>query len=162
MTFIRQLENPKAVNNTNLKNIILDPEFNWRYVESTGMPFYSHTILTRPEGTYSAVFSHYMDHVLLAVNEILGYNNINYKFFLRSNANCVHADRDVQLSRPHVDHEFPHINLIFYLTNTGGKTYCEDEFHDPKEDDVILFTGKHWMERPKLGRRVILINTLYT
>ena len=103
-----------------------------------------------------------MEPVGFVVNEILDYNNIKYKFFLRSNANCVHADRDVQLSEPHVDHEFPHINVIVYLTNTGGKTYCEDEFHDPKEDDVILFTGKHWMERPNIGRRIILVNTLYT
>ena len=126
------------------------------------MPFYSHTFLTRPEGSYSKVFSEYLDPVCLVVDEILSFNNIRYKFFLRSNAHCVHADNDIQLSEPHVDHEFPHINVILYLTNTGGKTYCEEEFHDPKEDDVLLFTGEHWMERPKLGRRVILINTLYT
>jgi hypothetical protein len=156
------LVNPKTENYKQLKSLILDPEFNWRYHNSTGMPFYSHTFLTRPEGAYSKVFSEYLDPVCLVVDEILSFNNIRYKFFLRSNANCVHADNDIQLSEPHVDHEFPHINVILYLTNTGGKTYCEEEFHDPKEDDVLLFTGEHWMERPKLGRRVILINTLYT
>ena len=159
---IHQLVNPKTENYTNLKSIILDPEFTWRYEKSTGMPFYSHTFLARPDGTYSEPQSNYLNRVCFVVNEILGYNNIKYKFFLRSCANCVHADRDVQLSERHIDHDFPHIYVLLYLTNTGGKTYCEDEFHDPKEDDVILLTGEHWMERPKIGRRVILVNTLYT
>ena len=159
---IHQLVNPKTENYTKLKSIILDPRFTWTYDKSTGMPFYSHTFLTRPDGTYSKPDSSYTNHVCFVVNEILGHNNIKYKFFLRSNANCVHADRDNQLSEPHVDHDFPHINVILYLTNTGGKTYCEDEFHDPKEDDVILLTGEHWMERPKIGRRIIIVNTLYT
>ena len=159
---IHQLVNPKTENYTNLKNIILHPTFTWTYAKSTGMPFYSHEFLARPEGGYSNVSSNHLNHVCFVVNEILGHNNIEYKFFLRSNANCVHPDNDVQLSEPHVDHDFPHINVILYLTNAGGKTYCEDEFHDPKEDDVILLTGKHWMERPKVGRRVIIVNTLFT
>ncbi len=159
---IHQLENPKTVNYTDLKSLILDTNFNWCYSNSTGMPFYSHTLLDRPEGKYSEVVSQYTEHAGCVVDEILRHNNKKYKFFLRSNVNCVHPDNDVQLSEPHVDHDFPHMNVVIYLTNSGGKTYCEDEFHDPKEDDVILFTGKHWMERPKVGRRIILVTTLFT
>jgi len=159
---IKVLKNPRTDTYTNLKQIISDQNFNWVYQDSkTGMPFYSHTLLNRPEGKYSEVVSTHTEHAGCVVDEILRHNNIEYKFFLRSNVNCVHPDNDVQLSEPHVDHDFPHINVIVYLTNSGGKTYCEDEFHDPKEDDVILMTGEHWMERPQVGRRIILVTTLF-
>ena len=160
---IEQLVNPKTENYNNLKNIIFHSDFVWHYADSnTGMPYYSHVFLQRPDNSYSQIRSEHLNRVAFVVDEILKHNNIKYQFFLRSNANCVHSDKGVQLSEPHVDHDFPHINIIVYLTNTGGKTYCEDEFHDPKEDAVILMTGKHWMERPKTGRRIILVNTLYT
>ena len=163
MTFIRQLTNLKTENYNNLKNIILSPSFTWQYEDSkTGMPFYSHTLLERPDGKYSEVMSAHTELAAKVVDEILRHNKIQYQFFLRTNVNCVHPDNDVQQSLRHVDHNFPHINVLIYFTNVGGKTYCGDEFHDPKEDDVILMTGEHWMERPKVGRRIILVNTLFT
>ena len=166
ITLIRQLTNQKTDNYRDLKNIILSQNFPWFYADSlTGMDYFSHIFLERPESgevPYQQVVSEHLNRVSFVVDEILKHNNIEYKFFIRSNANCVTPDNDVQLSEPHVDHDFPHINVLIYLTNSGGKTYCEDEFHDPKEDDVILMTGEHWGERPKVGRRIILVNTLYT
>jgi hypothetical protein len=160
---INILKNYKTPQYTEFKELVLSDTFPWRYQDSdTGICFYSHGLLTRPEGKYSEVISQYSEFGMSVVAEILQHNNIQYKFFLRSSLNCLHPDNDVQSGEPHVDHDFPHINVIIYFTNTGGKTYCEDEFHDPKEDDVILMTGKHWGERPKVGRRIISVNTLYT
>ena len=84
-------------------------------------------------------------------------------FFLRSNANCVHADTGDQFSEPHIDHRFPHFNLLVYLTNEadGGETIVDDEKFFPKANNVILFTGKHYMKRPSIGRRVVLISTIF-
>mgnify|MGYP001314520817 CR=1 FL=1 len=159
---IQLLQNPKTPNYLEFKKLVFDREFKWEYTESaTGMPFYVHGLLKRPEGSYSVVSSDYAKFCMFCVHEILQHNNIEYKFFLRSALNCVHPDNDVQLSKPHVDHDFPHINVIIYLTDAGGKTYCEDEFHDPKEDDVILMVGEHWMERPKVGRRIVSVSTLF-
>ena len=31
----------------------------------------------------------------------------------------------------------------------------------PQENDIILFTGKHYMKRPSNGRRIILISTIF-
>ena len=136
--------------------------FPWLYQDSgTGMPYYLHNLLGKPEGRYSERLSEHTDFCLYVVQEILQHNNISYKFFLRSAINCVHPDNDHQISQPHVDHGFPHLHILIYLTNAGGKTYCEDEFHDPKEDDVIMLEGEHWMERPKVGRRIISVNTLF-
>ena len=58
-------------------------------------------------------------------------------------------------------HHFPHKNILLYLTDTGGKTFVEEEYHDPKEDDVIIFSGNHWAELPKTGRRIVIVNTIY-
>ena len=60
---------------------------------------------------------------------------------------------------PHVAHTFPHKNLIVYLNDAGGKTFVGDEVHDPKEDDVVIFSGIHNNERPKNTRRVVLVAT---
>ena len=159
---IQLLQNPKTPLYLELKELIFAGKFNWQYRDSdTGMPYYVHNLLNRPEGSYSKPLSEHSKFCMFCVHEILEYNNIKYNFFLRSAINCVHPDNDHQLSKSHEDHDFPHINVILYLTNAGGKTYCEDEFHDPKEDDVILMTGKHCMERPKVGRRIILISTLF-
>ena len=160
---IKLLHNNKTVAYNSFKKAAISDGLTWQYQDSdTGMPFYCHSLLSRPEGSYSLVADEKLTELAThVVKEILENNEIKYQFFLRSALNCVHPDNDVQLSEPHVDHDFPHINVILYLTNSGGKTYCEDEFHDPKEDDVILLTGEHWMERPKVGRRIISVNTLY-
>ena len=101
----------------------------------------------------------------MVMAEIIDYNslykNIPY-FFLRSNANATHPDSGRQYSDRHVDHpNTPHSNLIVYLTDTDGDTIIGDNRHSPKEDDIVLFTGEHCMQRPTKGRRVILISTIF-
>ncbi len=161
---INVLSNNRSPEYLELKKIVLAENFPWNYQDSgTGMPFYCHSFLTRPEGKYSEVCSQFTELAAYVISDLLEQNKLatNY-FFLRSAANCVHPDSDIQLSEPHVDHDFPHINMLVYLTNAGGKTYCEGVEHDPKEDDVVVFNGEHFMERPTKGRRIILVNTLYT
>ena len=96
--------------------------------------------------------------------EEIGYDNKIFDpsqyFFLRSSANCNHAEGGIQLSEPHVDHDFPHWNMIVYLEGDGS-TFVEGEEYVPKEDDIILFKGEHYMQRPSKGRRVILVSTIY-
>ena len=36
----------------------------------------------------------------------------------------------------------------------------KDEVHIPQEDDIILFTGEHYMQTPRDKRRVILVATM--
>ena len=51
--------------------------------------------------------------------------------------------------------------MLVYLTNTDGETFVEDEVHLPKEDDIIIFTGNHFMKRPSKDRRIVLISTIF-
>ena len=75
----------------------------------------------------------------------------------------MHADSGEQFSEPHIDHRFPHFNLLVYLTNEGdgGETIVEDEKFHPQANNIILFKGKHHMKRPCVGRRVVLISTIF-
>ena len=97
------------------------------------------------------------------LKEIVEYNQLfdpQRYFFLRSSANCNHAEGGIQFSEPHVDHDFSHWNMIVYLQGDGS-TFVEGEEHVPEEDEVILFKGEHYMQRPSKGRRVVLVSTIY-
>ena len=170
---IKVLKNPLTSNYINLKEHILSQNFPWRYRISTNsynsnsdghthMEYYGYTFLSRPEPDgYSEPTSKLLDSNLTVLREILSANEFfNEYFFLRTSANCVHPRNGIQLSEPHLDHNFPHYNLLVYLTNSGGETFVENEVHSPKEDDVIIFTGKHYMKRPSNDRRVVLIATI--
>ena len=162
---IKVLENPITSNYLELKELVLSSEFPWLYSYSTKMPFYSHVFLDRPENAkFSNPQSEFLGLNLKVLDEIIQHNNLfDRYFFLRSNANCVHSDSGEQFSEPHIDHRFPHFNLLVYLTNEGdgGETIVEDEKFHPQANNIILFKGKHHMKRPSVGRRVVLISTIF-
>ena len=163
---IKVLKNPKTNHYREFKSTVLSKEFPWRYNVSTNMDFYSHVFLQRPElNGYTEPHSKWTNQTCIVMGEIVDYNGL-YKdipyFFLRANANATHPDSGRQYSDPHVDHpNTPHSNLIVYLTDTDGDTIVENDRYSPKEDDVVLFTGQHYMQRPSKGRRVILISTIF-
>ena len=115
---LKVLKNPVTSNYVDLKQFILSNDFVWRYDTSTGMPFYGHTFLERPEETgFSEPLSELVNLNLTVLKEIIDFNNLfDRYFFLRSNVNCVHPDNDKQFSEPHIDHDFPHFNLLVYLS----------------------------------------------
>mgnify|MGYP001305946168 FL=1 len=163
---IKVLKNPKTNHYREFKSTVLSKEFPWRYNISTNMDFYSHVFLQRPElNGYTEPHSKWTNQNCIVMGEIVDYNGL-YKdipyFFLRANANATHPDSGRQYSDPHVDHpNTPHSNLIVYLTDADGDTIVENDRYSPKEDDVVLFTGQHYMQRPSKGRRVILISTIF-
>ena len=162
---INILSNPCSIGYTHVKDVFLSSNLLWNYYDSeVGVPYYGHILLNRPElNRYSSVFSEHLDPVVCAVDEILKHNNFtNNYFYLRSAVNCTISDGTNKQTAKHVDHDFPHKNILLYLTDTGGRTFVEDTYYDPKEDDVIIFSGSHWNELPQTGRRVVIVNTIYT
>ena len=88
------------------------------------------------------------------------YNNIDIDMIYRMCANCVHPTEKNIPGPEHVDHLFPHKNLIVYLTNfKGGATCCGGETYNGKEDDIITFEGTHNFYPPVDNRRVVLVAT---
>lgn len=182
---IKTLKNPKTNLYIDYKNYINSPKLSYYYYQTstipkygnewfskdkskehnyTNVPFYSHRIIERPDGESNArvpkITSDLFESSLEICGQILDFNNINYTYFLRMNINIVHPQETVVRSIPHKDHEVEHKNLIIYFTDSGGKTFVGDDFHDPKEDDIIIFDGvEHFMETPKEKRRIILVAT---
>ena len=173
---IQLLQNSKSDNYYLLKNTILDKQFPWFYSETTtpneksikrhrDVPMHSHTFIQRPEMFgFSKYDSTAYQLALDVVREILTENNIltNSYFVLRLSTNCTYPSEGIQLSMPHVDHNFPHLNILTYLNSAGGSTFIEGEEHEPIEDQSILFSGEHYIQLPKKERRIVLIGTLFT
>jgi len=101
----------------------------------------------------------YIEGAVRALKEILDFNKIEIESFLRVAANMVYPDPDVDTTFIHVDHHCQHKNMLVYLTDAGGETITENDFHDPKEDDAIIFKGYHTHNVPKTKARVVLVAT---
>jgi len=173
---IQLLQNSKSDNYQLLKNTILGEKFPWFYYGSTtpvngkdvtghrNIPQHSHAFIARPEKNgFSRHDSTAHKLAVDVVREILTENNIrsNSYFVLRLSTNCTYPSEGIQLSMPHVDHNFPHLNILTYLNSAGGSTFIEGEEHEPIEDQSILFSGEHYIQLPKKERRIVLIGTLF-
>ncbi len=131
------------------------------------LAFYSHGFLQGPSPMhkwYPNPNSEYLPYVEPFLGQIFELNNISPHCVYRINANAVHPVEGNVLTVPHYDHEFPHKNLIVYLTDVGGDTIAFDDkgkkhVFTPKEDDIVVFEGLHCMVPPKQGRRVIIVVT---
>jgi hypothetical protein len=171
------LKNPKTENYQKLKNSIFDNYFPWFYQKTsttgednipghTNIPFYCHTLLDRPDKgkKYTESKSSASQLSVAVVSEILQFNNPNAEFFfLRMSVNATYHVIGNQFTIPHNDHSFPHTNFICYLTDNhgGGRTFVEGhQPYEPVEDECIVFTGEHYMELPRKGRRVNIVATL--
>ena len=83
----------------------------------------------------------------------------HFNMMVRFSENSTHPEQKYIKTSLHTDHDFPHKNMLIYLTDAGGNTFVEDEKFAPEEDDVIIFEGLHWHQLPKHKRRVVLVMT---
>jgi len=167
------LKNPKTDTYKKFKNLVLGGDFPWFRVEHTAyedyqeghedFPFLSHKFLTRPLDSclYSKVNSQYVEHMQEVFREIVLANDIDPQVIYRMNANAVHPTENNLPSPVHVDHNFPHNNMIIYLTDTqGGSTMVEGKEYMAQEDDVLIFDGKpHCARPPRKDVRIVLVIT---
>ena len=179
---IQRLKNPKTNLYLEFKSYVLSSNFPWYWYDKAvpfdllneghhNVPFFSHEFLTRPDAggsglKFPKVSSEQAANLSNMFLEILKYNEIDLNCFLRINANCVLPNERVLNTVPHKDHEFPHKNIVIYLTNSGGKIFVDGESHDPEEDDVVVFDGlEHYVQTPKQTeistRRIVLVATFF-
>jgi len=172
------LNNPKTENYLNLKKFILSQHFAWFQYNETlepgcdlgeydDVPFLSHGFLIRPgvDGNlYSRSNSECLNAVQDVFKEICFFNAINPEFIFRINANYTIPTEKNLPSPPHVDHTYPHKNMLIYLTPTnGGNTIVDGEDVVAEEDNIIIFDGslKHCARPPATGKRIVLIITYH-
>ena len=167
MNDIIQLNNPRTSTYNEFKRIIKRDDFNWNYYprsdEHATPAMLSHSFIKRPEQIrYPTVLCDGANFAHDVVQEILYHNGITLNCIYRMNLNMVFPQADNQRTPVHVDHTFPHENIIIYFSNEG-KTILENDEHDPKEDDVIIFPGlPHCQELPKNDMRLVLVATCVT
>ena len=126
---------------------------------------YCHGILKRSNNNelYPRTMSSDIDKFNRMYCEIFNSNKESMESFqmmCRCSANFVEPSQEEDIiTVPHTDHNFPHKNMLVYLTDAGGSTFVEGEEFAPEEDDVIIFQGTHWHKLPRQKRRVVLVMT---
>ncbi len=176
---LKKLINPKTQNYFAFKQMLNDETFPWFYLPNSvknkggydgheNHSTYIHTFLERPWNNmtklYPEIRSGSMEHIGEIIAEIARENNFVINCLLRVCVNCLEPKNNPKLSIPHIDHDFPHKNLVVYLTDAGGETvvYNDDgtfKEHYPQEDDVIIFTGIHCYRPSSVKRRLVLVAT---
>jgi hypothetical protein len=171
---ITKLKNYKTSSYMELKELILSPNFSWNYYgptvenqnKSKDFRLLAHPFLARPgiHYPYPKPSSPYTDLATYVCQEILGMNKIEIHLFYRISVNMI-LDND-GTSPKHVDHPFPHSNLIVYINKfDNGRTllYDGEEEHSLKseEDMAITFDGNitHCHEASSSERRIALVAT---
>jgi hypothetical protein len=176
-----QLQTPDTLMFREVKRMLVGGDFPWYWTDFTvknaegsvynNDGFYGHILLARPRWDnipgplFSSPQSQWLEKIYPMVEEIVAANpDLNISCVHRINANLVHPGQDT-MTPPHLDHQFPHWNMLVYLTDAGGPTILTNESFDPidsyhpKEDDIVVFQGLHCMIPPKKDRRVVLVVT---
>ena len=140
------LKNPKTQLYTDIKKQVNGIDFPWFYKEKAtnngpdimyehdeeynNLPFFSHTVISRPEPTetFSKVASYEVEKYVNCINEILNYNGIFANCMYRINFNMTFYTSKKFYTLPHVDHNFPHNNMLIYF----------NEFSTMKEKQFAL------------------------
>jgi hypothetical protein len=175
---IEELKNPLTREYLAFKNEIFTTQFPWYWNEDSvindnkneSVPFLGHSILQRPcDINEYFIFpnpnSTYTQITNIILDQIFQHNKINLNCVFRINVNLTIPIPNADSTKIHVDHEFPHKNLLIYLNNSDGNTIlCDENDNDidlsgPKEDKIILFEGKHYHYLPSKSRRVVLVCT---
>ena len=187
MELITKLHNRKSQHYYEIKKAVLSSNIPWNYFEQAtpntvvsksvenyndyeDSPFMSHEVLIRPNPHDDLWFPEpsrpSVDFIIPFLKEICEDNKIKVNSFMRINLNTNFPTKFNKLTIPHLDHQFPHKNIIVYFTDAGGETVVYDEnrnafSHFPEEDDIITFGGEylHCIRPPKEKRRIVLVAT---
>ena len=117
---IIQLKNPRTSTYNEFKHIIRSDTFNWNYYPRTDErqtpAMLSHCFIKRPsEIRYPTVHCDGANFAHDVVQEILNHNGITLNCIYRMNLNMVYPQAGNQRTPVHVDHSFPHDNIIIYF-----------------------------------------------
>ena len=166
---MNDLINPKTPEYLALKSKILSPKFLWQYSpinvpggdpEYNNFGFYTHCVLSRNKNVKKETV--HLRETIQIYKQILDHNDIELQKPFRISFNATHPTYNNTIpSPPHVDHNYPHRNMIIYLTPTyNGHTIVNGEPQPREEDDIILFSGEHHLYPPQSNRRVVIVITL--
>ena len=188
---ITEMKNPLTPEYLELKRSVRSNRFPWYFSETSvsaqgnNFMLYSHPVVLRPlDGDKPQVVSKRFEKAMPVIEQIFEANDLHPEHVFRICFNSVFHSAH-EMSDPHVDHEFPHRNLLIYLNQVScGSTYIFKETFsaqypsgsynafehnlvvgwesEPVEDKIVSFDGFHYHAQgfPKLGeRRISLVVT---
>ena len=172
---IREVINPKTTDYLKFKNEILSSSFPWFWTSDSvqdendnphenSIPVFTHTLVKRPldppdYNLYPKLSSSYAGISNTVLQQIFLYNKIPLECVFRIGVNLTMPMVESKKTLPHVDHDFPHKNLLIYFNDSDGDTVCGESNFSPKEDAIIIFEGEHYHYLPSKLRRVVLVCT---
>ena len=161
-----------------LKDSVLGENFPWFFIKDAVteeyskdqtnvniFPVLSHSFLDRPGDNkiHSVQSSSILPLAEQVFVDICQEKNISPMVLYRANANMTFPSTtgNTYPGPLHRDHDFPHKNMVVYLTdcNEGPTMVGGEEDYYGKEDDVYIFEGLHQQKLPTSDRRVVLVYT---
>ena len=161
--FITKEEDKNFIDNT-----LLGSSFPWYYnasqVEYDERPYLSHALLLRDQNEPNSMYFEWAKELTF---NFCDKHNIPIKLFHRASINLCWPHEKYKGSSVHVDHNFPHKQLIIYLNKSTGDTFIHDKKGKKilktfkyKQYKAICFDSEmHSMNYPKKGVRLSLIVT---
>jgi hypothetical protein len=156
-----------------LDEIVLGDKFNWFWaanqVTNDKKPFFYHMLLNRPEESEKRISEPSSTHFPFFRNLLVKFchaHHIPLSNIYRAAINLTFPI-GVKKIKKHVDHDFPHNQVIIYLNDADGNTDIYDKNGklevsvSPKKYRILFFTSRlHGVNLPiKSKRRVIAVFT---
>ena len=128
-----------------IKNKIKNPGCGtlWNFMENTGVghisdsPSFAMTISDQ-SGVYSPLYDLLCIPLIVACSK----NNIKFSKIVRIRAGLIMNNSQQIVHTPHVDYNFPHKTMLFYLTDSDGPTLIYDKKHSGNEIDDYWIDAK--------------------
>tara|TARA_R100000306_G_scaffold57372_1_gene55497 strand:- start:156 stop:707 length:552 start_codon:yes stop_codon:yes gene_type:complete len=162
---------------------ILSEIFPWYFIPNSvvtqrsggdGVNFFGHTLVKRFEHRKLGEELHQSsacDFFMPIIDRFFKKHKLKYKEILRGSINLLYP-QPVRQSAPHVDHNFPHNQIICYLNESDGDTvvlkkekgkrlkYKEFARVSPEPFKILYFGYlPHYVIHPTSGRRIVLVMT---
>lgn len=127
-----------------VNNIVLTNNFPWYFnpcATTDDFPFFSHVIIDRydPKKEELKINSNMFDFFNNVLTRFISNNKIEIKQITRMSLNLTYPNCNYKSGDPHVDHDFKHKIIMFYLNKTDGDTIIYDK----------KFNGKNILDKKK-------------
>lgn len=156
-----------------IEDTILGDKFNWFWsphqTEGDNKPYLYHMLLLRPEESKKTESVPWSTHYPFFRNILDRFCKAHHIPLSKIYRGCVNLTFPIGIKRckKHVDHDFPHSQIIIYLSDADGPTNIYDDSGklelsvSPKKYRILFFTSRvHSATLPvKSKRRVIALFT---
>ena len=150
-----------------LNHIDVDKDYEFNNIKKNYWPFFSHSILIRPKtlNDESIINSNYYNYFSELFDKLSKRCNFTYNRILRLNLNFSFYN-GIKRSNIHVDHPFPHKQILVYLHVDDLKSYTCIKINKkfkkikPTPNKAVVFDSyDHYQITPTKGMRIVLVGT---